>query len=140
SSDLQLQFSPDGHWIAYMSDLSGRNEVYVQRFPISGTPKLISGNGGMQPRWSRDGRELFYLALDQKIMAVPTTTSPVFTAGSPVVLFQAQVPSSQALDGSARNLFDVSAGGQRLLISTLFESSPPHITVILNWTDALQPQ
>jgi eukaryotic-like serine/threonine-protein kinase len=136
--ERQLQFSPDERWIAYTSNLSGRNEVYIQRFPISGTPKLISSNGGVQPRWSRDGRELFYLALDQNLMTVPIKTSPAFAAGSPTALFRTHVEIAQAVSGSARNLYDVSPDGQHFLINTAVEHSPTETTVVLNWTAALK--
>jgi serine/threonine protein kinase len=140
ADERELQFSPDGRWIAYMSNLSGRYEVYVQRFPISGLPRLISSNGGAQPRWSRNGRELYYLASDQKLMAVPVKTSPEFEAGAPVALFQVRVHVSLDLDLSFRNLYDVSADGQRFLINTLVERPPDPITVMLNWPAALKQQ
>jgi len=90
------QFSPDGHWIAYSSDESGRQEIYVS--PFSPNPNgtasaargkwLISTGGGVEPQWRGDGRELYYLAPDGKLMAVDVTTKPVFQAGAPKSLFQ----------------------------------------------------
>jgi eukaryotic-like serine/threonine-protein kinase len=132
----QLQFSPDGQWIAYTSNLSGRNEVYVQRFPTSGAPLPISTNGGMQPRWRRDGHELFYIAPDQKLMSVDIRVSPTFEAGSPKELFQLHVDRSQE---GVRNYYDVSADGQRFLVNTVVKEPTRAVTtVLLNWTAALK--
>ena len=145
-NERQVQFSPDGRWIAYISNLSGHNEVYVQRFPISGEKwQQISSKGGGQPRWRRDGRELFYIAPDQKIMAVEIKTSPRFEAGPPVELFQARLPMSQGVD-DVRNHYDVSADGQRFLVNTVVgsrsggpgEPASALINVRLNWTAALK--
>jgi eukaryotic-like serine/threonine-protein kinase len=137
-NERQLQFSPDGRWIAYTSDLSGRNEVYIQEFPASGAPRSISRDGGAQPRWRRDGRELFYMAPDQKLMAVAIKTSPAFEADSPNPLFQVHVDMSQGIDG-IRNHYDVTGDGQRFLVNTVVEEPPSAvITVILNWTAALK--
>jgi dipeptidyl aminopeptidase/acylaminoacyl peptidase len=136
-NERQLQFSPDGHWVAYMSDTSGRNEVYVQEFPIAGAPRLVSINGGAQPRWSRDGRELFYMAPDQKLMGVAIKTS-TFELSSPNPLFQVRIDMSEGIDG-VRNHYDVSADGQRFLVNTVLEEGlPAQIMVILNWTSALK--
>ncbi len=71
SNEPYGQFSPDGKWIAYQSNESGRDEVYVQPFPGPGAKVRISTNGGAQMRWRRDGKELFYIALDGRLMAVP---------------------------------------------------------------------
>jgi len=147
-NERQLQFSPDGHWIAYTSNLSGRNEVYVRGFPTSGEKwQQISNNGGAQPRWRRDSRELFYIAPDQKLMAVSIKTSPMFKAGSPVELFQLRLNMSASLD-SIRNHYDVSADGQRFLVNTVVgirtagpgDPASARIEVILNWTAALKRQ
>jgi Tol biopolymer transport system component len=145
-NERQVQFAPDGHWIAYTSNLSGRNEVYVQKFPLSGEKwHQISTNGGAQPRWKRDGHELFYIDLDQKLMAVDIKTSPAFEAGSPEELFQLRVPMSQGLDG-VRNQYDISPDGQRFLVNTVMgsrvggagEPDSALITVTVNWTAGLK--
>src|SRR5262249_44768368 len=70
SNECHARLSPDGKWLAYVSDETGRAEVYVQRFPTPGNRVLISANGGDQPAWRRDGKELYYLAPDRKLMAV----------------------------------------------------------------------
>jgi Tol biopolymer transport system component len=83
------QFSPDAHWIAYISDETGRFEVYVRPFPLIATAGkwMISSGGGTQPRWRRDGKELFYISPDGKLMAVDVTELPTFRSGSPKPLF-----------------------------------------------------
>ncbi len=126
-SEGQGQFSPDGRWMAYVSDESGRSEVYVQTFPPSGGKWQISDAGGTYPRWRRDGKELFYIADDQKLMAVAVQTGSTLQAGRPQALFQTRffqpiIP------------YTISADGQHFLINTPTEednSSP--ITVVLNW-------
>ena len=81
-------FSPDGRWIAYVSDESGRPEVYVQTFPVSTAKWRVSTNGGTQPRWRRDGKEIFYLASDSRLMAVAVSAGASFEAGIPAALFE----------------------------------------------------
>jgi Tol biopolymer transport system component len=138
--ERELQFSPDGNWIAYTANLSGRNEVYVQRFPVAGNPKLVSSNGGAQPRWSRDTHELFYVAADKNLMTVPLKMSPDLTAGPPTALFRARVNIGQVFTGSARNMYDVSPDGQRFLINTIVERPTAEITVTTSWPTTLKRQ
>ena len=103
------RFSPDGKWIAYNSVESKRqNEVYVQSFPPTGAKYQISTNGGTQPYWRADGRELFYIAPDGKLMAVPVKTGATFEFGSPLALFQTPDPQTPSSSGYA-----VSPDGQR---------------------------
>src|SRR5262249_9382222 len=88
-NEAHAQFSPDGKWVAYSSDETGRPEVYVQSFPISiGTKRQISTIGGDQPTWRHDQKELFYLGADGKMMAVPVKMNGTFEPGEPVALFQ----------------------------------------------------
>ncbi len=88
----QARFSPDGRYVAYTSNASGRNEVYVQPFPAAAGGKwMVSQGGGSQPRWRRDGKELFYISADSKVMAVPVATTPAFTPGVPKALFAAPI-------------------------------------------------
>jgi serine/threonine protein kinase len=126
------QFSPDGRWVAYVSNESGRNEVYVEAFtPGSAhTGKWqISTTGGSVPRWRRDGKELFYLGADQKLMAVAVISNSTFHAGAPQALFQTH--------SSGFLRYDVTADGQRFLVNTaLAEPSSSLPTVVLNWTTA----
>ena len=132
------QFSPDEHWVAYASNETGKWEVYVTSFPEPRGKWQISAGGGQEPRWRGDGKELFYLAPDGTMMAVPVNPGSSFAAGKPAVLFQAH-PHQQV---SAVDLFhyDVSGDGQRFLINTqpaAIEAAP--ISVMLNWTAELNP-
>ena len=102
-------FSPDGHWIAYISNESGRDEVYVQAFPLSGSKFQISTGGGSEPQWRTDGTELFYVSADRKLMVVPTKLSVEFQAGLPKSLIA--VPGN----GSHRS-YALSNDAQRFLV------------------------
>ena len=130
------RFSPDGHLVAYASDDSGKFEVYVQTFPVSGGKWLVSANGGAQPRWRRDGKEIFYIAPDRKLMAVDVKLEgSTFEAGVPKVLFQTHVTGYP----NPRNVYEVSADGQRFLIITpLEEATSTPITVVANWNADLK--
>jgi Tol biopolymer transport system component len=125
------RFSPDGRFVAYVSDESGRFEVYVQSFPASGGKWQVSNGGGASPRWRRDGRELFYLSADGKLMAVEVDgSSDTFEAGVPVPLFETRVG---AISGDSP--YDVAADGRRFLVKVLVgENAPAPVTVVLNWT------
>jgi Tol biopolymer transport system component len=131
------QFSPDGNWIAYQSDKSGRVEIYVQPFPGPGTEVTISTSGGAQMRWSADAKELFYLALDGRLMAVPIRRSSqgnAITPGQPVPLFDANVGGVVPLQSGHEEAWTISRDGQRFLMHTVVErTSAPPITIILNW-------
>ncbi len=89
ANEDQGQFSPDGRWVAYTSNESGLSEIYVIPFPPTpnGGRWMVSRGGGVQPRWRRDGRELFYISPDWTMMAVPVNSTPVFHAGTPQALF-----------------------------------------------------
>ena len=134
ADESQAAFSPDGHWVAYQSNEGGPMEVYVQPFPGPGGKRQISNAGGASPRWRRDGRELFYLSPDAKLMAVPIRPQgPMMETGAPVPLFQTRL--SGALGGIAGNVrpqYDVAADGRFLMSITTEETISP-ITVILNW-------
>lgn len=134
------EISPDGRWIAYYSNSSTVNEVYVRAFPNvdSGGQWQISPAGGTRPAWSRNGRELFYLDLNGAMMAVPVQTTPTFTAGKPKKLFDASWWTAQ----SGRT-YDVSSDGERFLaIKDPYqdvENAPPQtFTVVLNWVEELK--
>jgi Tol biopolymer transport system component len=128
------QFSPDGKWIAYQSNETGRFEVYVQQFP-SGRKERVSANGGAQVRWRRDGKELFYIGSDDRLMSVSIDLAPngdSVTIGKPVGLFTTRVGG--AVPGPIRQQYAVSGDGKRFLMSTVTDdvnTSP--ITVIFNW-------
>jgi Tol biopolymer transport system component len=123
------RFSPDGEWVAYVSNESGANEVYLRRFNRAltngsasvGTSVLVSKGGGSSPRWRRDGKELFYLAPGGTMMAVAVALGAELSAQAPVALFQG--PDNVAFG-------DVTADGQRFL---LVERGSAPFTVVLNW-------
>ncbi len=132
-NESQGQFSPDGRWIAYVSDESGSQQVYVQSFPTLGGQRQISREGGTQPRWRRDGKELFYLAPDRKLMAVTVKTAAAFEADAPRPLFQTALNVNEL-----RQTYAVSADGQRFLLNTSLEAGPAPMTVVLNWPARLK--
>ena len=144
-SEEQGRFSPDTHWIAYASDESGRSEIYVQPFPAppnGGSKTRISRDGGNQPRWRRDGKELFYLSLDGKLMAAEVTEEPVFKAGLPKPLFQvsgARISHNDPKVAGQVFGWDAAPDGKRFLIDTATTSSEP-VTVVLNWTAELKKE
>jgi serine/threonine-protein kinase len=130
------RFSPDGRWLAYFSDESGRYEIYVQPYPGPGGKWQISTEGGTEPAWNPNGRELFYRSGD-KMMVVEIATQPGFAAGTPRMLFAglyevAPVPSAD---------YDVSPDGQRFLMlksADQAEAAPTQINVVLNWFEELK--
>lgn len=126
------EFSPDGGLLAYMSDESGRREVYVQPFPGPGGKWLISTDGGTEPVWSADGRELFYRRGDA-VMRVPVRLTPSFSAGTPQELFT----QHDELAPGGRN-YDISPDGQRfVMVQGGRLESPAMFHVVLNWLDEL---
>jgi Tol biopolymer transport system component len=128
--EVQPQLSTDGRWLAYSSDESGRQEVYVRSFPDGESKWPVSVAGGQQPRWRADGRELFYMALDGTILAVPIAPGTRFQAGVPVPLFKASVADLSPQFGRD---YAVSHDGQRFLINWRAEDKA-HATIVLNWT------
>jgi serine/threonine protein kinase len=131
-SESQGQFSPDGRWIAYMSAESGQPEVYVQRFPGPGDKWLVSTAGGGWPRWRADGRELFYLAPDTSVVAVPVDGRGArFDVGAGRPLFKVRLRPLVRLDAYP---YDVTSDGQRFLINTFAEEATSSaITLVVNW-------
>lgn len=130
------QFSPDGKWVAYASNETGRWEIYVTTFPDAKGKWEVSTAGGEQPRWRGDGKELFYLSSDAKMMAAPVTTGANFDAGTPVALFQ--TAPRQAVPLFDLFAYDVSRDGQRFLILTqLKQSETAPMSIIVNWTAKL---
>jgi serine/threonine protein kinase len=128
------QFSPDGKWIAYQTNESGRVEIWVQSFPGPGPRLQVSNNGGAQARWRPDGKELFYIALDGQLMSVPIrfTDSQTVEADTPVALFATHVGG--ALQGPVPQYYMVSPDGKQFLMNTIVtEAGNSPITVILNW-------
>jgi dipeptidyl aminopeptidase/acylaminoacyl peptidase len=127
-------FSPDGRWIAYASNESGRNEVYVAPFPGPGGKWQLSAAGGSQPRWRRDGKEIFYLGPDNRLVsAAANGAGSAFEVGAVRPLFDMRAITSQGW------MYDVSPDGQRFLVNTLAEeaASVP-ITLVVNWPALLK--
>jgi len=130
------QFSPDGKWVAYASNETGKWEIYVTSFPEPRGKWQVSIGGGEQPRWGGDGRELFYLSSDHKMMAAQVTTGANFDVGTPAALFQAT--PRQPVSMNDLFAYDVSREGQRFLILTqLKQEETVPMSVILNWSAKL---
>jgi Tol biopolymer transport system component len=134
--EYNAQFSPDGRWMAYTSDESGREEVYVQPVPATGAKWPISTAGGSRARWRRDGKELFYIAADQRLMSVPVKSSATFEVGIPQPLFQTSILS---VIQPYQFFYTPSPDGQKFLMNVPgggAAQSP--ITVVLNWQAGLK--
>jgi len=135
--ETHSRLSPDGRFIAYVSDESGRPEVYVQTFPNPGGKWQISSTGGDQPVWRSDGKELYFLAADRNLMAVAMNTSPEFEAGRPQTLFTARLPQTNMTDD--RNNYSPTPDGKRFLVAAVpAETTSYPITVVLNWAAELK--
>jgi len=128
------RFSPDGRWIAYYSDESGHDEIYVQPFPPTGGKWQISFQGGREPQWRGDGKELFYLHPRGTLMSVDVSAGAgTFAVGPPRSLFQA---GGFAVPG--KNRYSVTRDGQRFIVSVPIPESTKPITVVLNWFEELK--
>jgi Tol biopolymer transport system component len=137
-SEMHGQVSPDSRWIAYDSNESGRFEVYVRPFPPGdgrGAKSVVSSNGGLQPRWRAEGRELFYVSIDGRMMAVDVKTAPRFDAGTPRALF-----STPAMNLRGQLFqYDVTRDGKRFFIIGPSSSSASRpTTIVLNWQVGLK--
>jgi Tol biopolymer transport system component len=133
------QLSPDSHWMAFTSDQSGRREVYVRPFPTGEAEWIISRDGGEQPRWSGDGKELFFVAAEGKMLAVPVKavvgTRPSFEVETPVALFDAHITYGY----NPFFEYDVTEDGKLFLINTASSgASAPPLTVATNWQAGLK--
>jgi hypothetical protein len=126
-------FSPDGRLVAYTSDESGQFDVYVETVPRSDRKWQVSTSGGYEPRWRADGREIYYLSADRRLMAVAVGPGPSF--GLPTPLFQTNVPVG--VRGN-RTHYVPSRDGRRFLVNTALDSPTPPITVIVNWTATMK--
>jgi len=136
-NEMRGKLSPDGRWLAYQSNESGKNEIYVQPFPVSADragKHLISNGGGGEPIWGRDGKELFYVN-QNKIMAAEVSTGAVFKAAPAKLLFETNLGGVNG----AGYLYDVTGDGQRFLVKAAGgEGAQEPITLVLNWTAALK--
>jgi Tol biopolymer transport system component len=134
ASEHSARFSPDGRFVAYVSNESGANEIYVQTFPASGGKWQISNGGGNQVDWRTDGKELYFLAPDDTLYAVPVSIGGSFEPGIPKALFKRTIERS----GLVRSRWAVSADGQRFIVNAAREAG--HATpfsVVLNWPATL---
>jgi Tol biopolymer transport system component len=130
--ERNARISPDGRWLAYTSNESKRNEIYVQSFPTPGAKVPVSTNGGERSVWSRDGKELYFVSLDGKMMAAAVSSGPKFEVGVPKPLFNVRL---------ARNMdawFDVSRNGRFLIPVQVEQTVSAPITVVVNWQAELK--
>jgi Tol biopolymer transport system component/predicted Ser/Thr protein kinase len=139
-SEDQVQVSPDGHWMAYVSDVAGSAQVYVRAFPDGQRRWQVSTEGGFEPKWRGDGRELFYIASDQQMMSVAVSSVGLsFDAGRPSPLFRTTVLGAPFQNGVVRNEYAVTRDGQRFLVNEPIEGAAAYaIRVLLNWPSLLR--
>jgi eukaryotic-like serine/threonine-protein kinase len=139
--EIEGQFSPDGRWLAYASNESGRYEIYIRTFPEVGGKWQVSAAGGTQPRWRRDGRELFYVAPDTRLMAVTLRLKPdanLPEAGTPVALFPAGLATGPNTAFNAHAQYAVAPDGRFLVNMASDNGITAPITIVHNWTAALK--
>jgi Tol biopolymer transport system component len=136
AADVEGQLSPDCRWVAYSSNESGRWEVYVVPFPGTEGKYQISTDGGQQPRWRRDGKELYFLSRDRKLMAVSVEAGTKFEFTAPAVLFEAQ--AHEPITAEEFFTYDASADGQSFLVNVNEEqNNQPPVDIVLNWSSQL---
>jgi dipeptidyl aminopeptidase/acylaminoacyl peptidase len=134
-SEIAAKFSPDGRWIAYVSDETGLQEVYVAPVGRAAAKTVVSTDGGFGPRWRHDGKELFYIREDGTLMAVPIHVSAAtVTAGQPRRLFQSTFTTR------LQTPFDVTSDGRLLVMADVDDPMPQAITLIINWPASLRKQ
>ena len=138
--EVQGQFSPDARWVAYASNETGRYEVYARPFPGPGGKSQVSTGGGIYPRWRHDGKELFYIAPDNRMMAVLIQIGGTLSAGTAVALFPTELATGGNLGiggFQSKPEYAVAADGRFLLNVTVGDPAASPITVVLNWQSAL---
>ena len=131
-SERSARFSPDGRWVAYTSDVSGALEVYVRPFQGEGATWRVSNRGGQAPTWNPDGREIYYLAPDNTLMAAPVTRTAPLETGPPSPLFK------MAVTESSDPQYDLSPDGKRFVVNQQVSSKEDPINVLVNWPAALK--
>ena len=138
------QFSPDGRWVAYQSNESRPVQIYIRPFPGPGGPRQVTTAGGSQPRWRPDGKELFYVGLDGRLMAVPIAVGAdrQLETGAAVALFRTQLATGADINSTAAGTtaqYAVASDGRRFLMNmSVGEATTSPITVVLNWDAALK--
>jgi Tol biopolymer transport system component len=143
ADEREGQFSPDGQWVSYVSNARGIDEVYIQAFPGPGGPWLVSTNGGVDPRWGRDSRELFYVAPDGKLMAAEIhieADGHAVKPGPPVPLFPTRLATGANITVglNARPQYAIAPDGRFLMNVTVDDNVPSPISIILNWANLLK--
>ena len=128
ASEVEPQFSPDGRWLAYSSTETGRGEIYVQPYPPTGERCEDSTEGGRQPLWRRDGKELYFVNEERKFYAVDVIPGTKFDFDTPRFLFE-----MRANVFNARNSYVPSRDGQRFLVNMIVDPTEPPLSVIQNW-------
>ena len=134
ASERSPRLSPNGRWLAYVSDESGRDEIYVQAFPGLGSKQVISTDGGREPVWSRDGTELFYRRGDE-LLVVDVDTGDELKAETPRIVLTARFAVAS---GGRNQNYDVSVDGQRFVYVQRDEGVPREIRVVVNWFEELE--
>jgi Tol biopolymer transport system component len=130
--EVNGQFSPDRRWVAYYSNESGRYEIYVRPFPGPGGEWQVSTAGGIHARWRRDGKELYYIAPDDRLMAVPIANQgATLEPGTPTALFQTHIAGG--FGSGLRQQYDVSSDGRFLINTATEDATTSPITLLLNW-------
>lgn len=143
-TETNAEISADGRWIAYQSNESGREEIYVRPFPkVDGGRWQVSTGGGTRPVWARNGRELFYLDENNLLTTVAVQTTPAFSAANPVTLFKTAYFSGFGGGGQtvAGRTYDVSPDGQRFLMikdAVAQDQVQANIVVVQNWFEELK--
>src|SRR5262249_10994393 len=133
ADEMHGNFSPNGHLVAYTSNESGKFEIYVETVPRSDQKWPVSTNGGYEPRWRADGREIYYLSEDRQLMAVAVGAGPSF--GIPKPLFQTGVCAGVM---AMRTHYVPSRDGQRILVNVATDTAPSPVTLVLNWQEELK--
>jgi hypothetical protein len=132
---FEAMFSPDGRWVAYASQESGRTEVYVTQFPGPNGKWQISSNGGRGPRWRRDGKAIFYWAEDHTLREAQVEMSGSHLQVNAVhPLFKVSMPD----DPAGTTPYDVTADGQRFIVNTTSDVEDQPLTLVTNWTSRLK--
>ena len=130
------RLSPDGRWIAYAADESGRLEIYIRQFPPTPAVWKVSAEGGTQPEWRRDGKELFYVTANRRLVAIPLQHGERLQFGTEQPLFQLDTDGVMTTPGTFH--YSTTADGQRFLVNTVVSQGTPTITVVLNWHEELK--